>query len=149
VKRELSLRGRALRLLAQREHSRKELAGKLAPHAESPQELEALLDALAAKRQLSDQRYAEARAYTLSRKYGAARIVHDLKAKGVDPALAEHAAEAARASELERAREAWRKKIGAPPQSREERARQIRFLQSRGFSFDSIRSVVSGGEDAD
>jgi regulatory protein len=149
VKHELSLRERALKFLAQREHSRRELAAKLAPHAESPEELQTLLDALASKRQLSDERYAEARARALSRKYGAARIVHDLKAKGVAPELAEHAAEEAWASESQRARDALRKKFGAPPQSRNERARQIRFLQSRGFSFDSIRSALGGGEDAD
>ena len=149
MKHELSLRERALKFLAQREHSRRELAAKLAPHAETPEELQALLDALASRRQLSDERYAEVRAHMLSRKYGAARIVHDLKAKGVAPELAEHAVEGARASESQRARDALRKKYGAPPQSREESARQMRFLQSRGFSFDSIRSALGGDEDAD
>src|SRR3990170_7513821 len=77
------LKARALRHLARREHSRAELERKLAQHAESPAALGQLLDALAAKRQLSDERYAEARAHQLSRKYGAARIRQDLKAKGI------------------------------------------------------------------
>jgi len=41
--RERSLRERALGFLARREHSRTELRRKLAPHAESPEELDALL----------------------------------------------------------------------------------------------------------
>lgn len=75
------LKARALRHLVRREHSRAELARKLAPHAESPEALESLLDQLLAKKQLSDERFAEGRARTLSRKYGAARIRHDLKSK--------------------------------------------------------------------
>ncbi len=53
----------------------------------------------------------------------------------------------ARATELERAREAWKKRFHAPPASAAERAKQMRFLQGRGFSFDVIRRVVAGTED--
>ena len=70
----VELKVRALRHLTRREHSRAELARKLAPHAESPQALEAVLDELAQRKQLSDERYAETRAHSLSRKYGAAKI---------------------------------------------------------------------------
>ena len=90
----------------------------------------------------------ESRAHALSRKYGAARIAHELRAKGLDKGLAEQTAKAARATEVERAREIWRRKFRVAPRTREERARQMRFLQSRGFSFDAIRAVVGGpGED--
>jgi regulatory protein len=136
-----------LRLLAQREYSRRELETKLSRHATSAEELQSLLAALEARSQLSDARYAESRVRMLSKKYGAARIVHELKSRGVDPALAEHAAAAARASDLERARAAWRRKFKSPPLSREQRARQGRFLQSRGFSFDVIRAVLNSGEE--
>lgn len=134
------LRARALRHLARREHSRAELGRKLAPHAESPAALESLLDALAAKNQLSDARYAEARARQLARKYGAARIRLDLKAKGVD---AETAARASAGGELERARAILARKYRAPATTPKERARRMRFLLSRGFSHDTIREVVS------
>jgi regulatory protein len=71
-----------------------------------------------------------------------------LRAKGLDKGLAEQASGAARATEVERAREVWRRKFRATPKTREERAKQMRFLQSRGFSFDAIRAVVNGpGED--
>src|SRR5712691_7628322 len=148
MRREPSLRERALRLLARREHSRAELAKKLQVHSRPGDDLEALLDDLSRRKLLSDERYAESRAHALSRKYGAARIAHELRARGLDKGLAELTAKAARATELERAREVWRRKFRVAPRTREERARQMRFLQSRGFSFDTIRAVVGGpGED--
>jgi regulatory protein len=65
----------------------------------------------------------------------------------VSAAAVEKVASAARATELDRARAAWRKRFGAPPANALDRARQMRFLQSRGFSFDVIRRVVAGAED--
>ena len=139
-----ALRERALRLLARREHSRAELAGKLRTYASPQEDLEALLEDLSRRRLLSDERYAESRAHALSRKYGAARIAHELRAKGLDKELAEQASGAARATEVDRAREVWRRKFRVAPRTCEERAKQMRFLQSRGFSFDAIRAVVGG-----
>jgi len=139
-----ALRERALRLLARREHSRAELAGKLRTYASPQEDLEALLEDLSRRRLLCDERYAESRAHALSRKYGAARIAHELRAKGLDKELAEQASGAARATEVDRAREVWRRKFRVAPRTREERAKQMRFLQSRGFSFDAIRAVVGG-----
>ncbi len=147
MKKQPTLRERALRLLARREHSRAELAGKLRAYASPEEELEALLEDLSRRRLLSDERYAESRAHALSRKYGAARIAHELRAKGLDKGLAEQTAKAARATEVERAREVWRRKFRVAPTTREQRAKQMRFLQSRGFSFDAIRSVVGGKDD--
>lgn len=143
----IPLRQRALRLLAAREHSRVELARKLAPHAETPEELEALLDDLEQRKQLSNTRYAEARSNLMSRKFGSARIAYDLKSKGVSEDEAAEAIASARGSDLERAREVWRRKFRNPPSSREERAKHMRFLQSRGFSFDVIRAVLAGDEE--
>ena len=147
MRREPSLRERALRLLARREHSRAELAKKLQVHSRPGDDLEALLDDLSHRKLLSDERYAESRAHALSRKFGAARIAHELRARGLDKDLADKASKTARATELERAREVWRRKFRSAPKTREERARQMRFLQSRGFSFDAIRSVVAGAEE--
>jgi regulatory protein len=148
VKKQATLRERALRLLARREHTRVELGRKLTAHVRPEDDLESLLEDLSRRKLLSDERYAESRAHALSRKYGAARIAHELRAKGLDKGLAEQTAKAARATELERAREVWRRKFRVAPRTREERARQMRFLQSRGFSFDAIRAVVGGpGED--
>ena len=140
------LKARALRHLARREHSRAELERKLAPHAQSPAALEQLLDALAAKRQLSDERYAEARAHQLARKYGAARIRQDLKAKGIDDDIAGRISaegEAARAAAI------LARKYRTPATTPRERARRMRFLLQRGFSHDTIRHVVSSGDGDD
>ena len=131
------LKARALRYLVRREHSRDELARKLAPHAGSQEILEGTLNWLESTNKLSNQRFAEVRSHQLARKYGAARIRQDLKAKGIDdyPVSA--------AGELERARSILARKYREPATSREEQARRARFLQSRGFSYDTIRSALS------
>jgi len=147
LKRQPTLRERALRLLARREHSRNELGRRLAEHAEPKDDLEALLEDLSRRKLLSDERYAESKVHSLSRKFGAARIAHELRAKGLDKGLAESAAEATRATEVERARAVWQRKFRTAPATREERARQMRFLQSRGFSFDAIRAVIRGADE--
>jgi regulatory protein len=147
LKKQPTLRERALRLLARREHSRAELGRKLAVHVGPEDDLEALLDDLSRRKLLSDERYAESRTHALSRKFGAARIAHELRAKGLDKGLAERAAAAARTTEVERARQVWLRKFRNPPGNREERAKQMRFLQSRGFSFDAIRAVIRGADE--
>jgi len=139
----LELRARALRLLARREHSRAELARKLAPRAESPAALAQLLEALAAKKQLSDERYAELRAHQLARKYGAARIRADLKAKGIAPEIVSRATGD---EELERARAILARKYRDAAVTRGECARRMRFLQGRGFSHETIRKLLSSGD---
>jgi regulatory protein len=141
----VELRARALRLLARREHSRSELGRKLSPNAESREALDALLDSLEQKKQLSDERFATERARTLSRKFGAARIRQDLKAKGVD---AELVGRVSVEGELERARAILDRKYREPAATREERAKRMRFLQGRGFSSDVIRSLLSSRDTA-
>ena len=140
----VELRARALRLLARREHSRQELARKLTPHAESSETVGAVLEALTQKKQLSEERFAEERARQLSRKYGAARIRQDLKAKGVSEELIERVSSA---GELERARAILERKYRAPVSSREEKAKRMRFLQSRGFSSEIIFKLLSARGD--
>lgn len=146
--REKTLRERALRLLAGREHSRAELRRKLAAFAEHPEALDALLDDLVASRLLSDDRYAESRAHTLSRRYGSLRLAHDLKQQGVNEAAVERVVAEARRTDLERARTVWRKRFGERPRNVQERAKQMRFLQGRGFASEVIRSVVQGEDEA-
>jgi regulatory protein len=135
------LKTRALRLLVRREHSRAELARKLAPHAESKEALESVLDLLLSRKQQSDERYAEERARSLSRKYGAARIRHDLKSRGVADGIVERVASTE--GETERARQILARKYRSGAATRDERARRARFLQSRGFSYDAIRSALA------
>ena len=138
------LKARALRLLARREHSRAELARKLAPHAESFVLLEKLLSELESRKQLSEERFAEGRARLLSRKYGAAHIRHDLKSKGVADEVIDRVSSE---GELERARAILERKYRQPATTREELAKRMRFLQSRGFSYEIIRSALSTTDD--
>jgi regulatory protein len=123
-----------------REHSRAELARKLASYADSAESLAAVLAELASRKQLSDERYAEARAHWLSRKYGAAKIRQDLKAHGVADAIVERISNE---GEEQRARAILARKYRQPANTREERARRARFLQSRGFSYDTIRRALA------
>ena len=134
------LKARALRYLVRREHSREELARKLAPHAASKEILEGTLNWLESTNKLSNQRFAEIRAHVLARKYGAARIRQDLQSKGVSEAIA--ARTVAELDDVAKAREILARKYRAPATSREERAKRARFLQSRGFSGEVIRRLV-------
>ena len=136
----VELRARALRLLARREHSRVELERKLSRCAESPEALEVLLVDLEKRKQLSDERFASERVRSLSRKYGTARIRQDLKAKGLNRELIDRVSSE---GELERASSILKRKYREPATTREERAKRMRFLQGRGFSFDIIRSLLS------
>lgn len=140
----VSLEARALGFLARREYSRAELRARLAAHAPDAEVLDAVLDQLAAKKLLSDQRFLESLVRRRADRFGAARIQHELRthqlsAEQLAPALA-----ALKASELERAREVWQRRFGEAPASRDERLRQMRFLAGRGFAAEVIRKVVGG-----
>jgi regulatory protein len=145
----LSLTGRALRLLSGREHSRAELQRKLAPHEETPGELAAVLDKLAAKDLQSDQRAVDSLVYRRSAKLGTQRLRQEMQSKGMDPQAVAQAVDVLRTSEQARAHEVWRKKFGSPANTPAERAKQVRFLAGRGFSGEAIARVVSGAFDAD
>jgi len=121
---------------------------KLSPHSESPEQVEQLLDALAARGWLSEARFAESRANTLARKFGSRKIEYDLNSRGVSAEVVEQTVERALAQELENCRAAWQRKFGALPQDASERGRQMRFLVGRGFSAEAVRLVLkSGGAD--
>jgi regulatory protein len=146
AKREIPLRDRALAMLARREHTRAEMTRKLSPHAESPEQIEQLLAALAARGWLSETRFAESRANALARKFGSRMIEYDLRSRGVSAEVVEQAVERALSQELENCRLAWQRKFGVLPQNAAERGRQMRFLAGRGFSADSVRQVLKAGD---
>ncbi|WP_374678211.1 RecX family transcriptional regulator [Piscinibacter sp.] len=167
-----SLKGRALQWLAQREHSRAEMQRKLLPHARalvaqaragaSAQAVEApepgevmakvveVLDWLEANQYLSQQRFAESRIHARAARHGNLRIQQELAQHGV--VLDAASAQALKASEFDRAREVWGRKFAAPAADAAGRARQARFLVSRGFSAETVRRVlrqVGAGPDED
>lgn len=144
-----TLKGRALRLLSQREHSRRELERKLQPHEEEPGTLAQALDDLQARGFISEERVVESVLNRRASRLGATRIRQELQDKGLDGELIARALSGLKDSELVRARDVWRRKFGALPATSQERARQTRFLLGRGFSAGVIALVFrceSGGE---
>lgn len=137
----LSLRGRALGYLARREHSRAELLAKLRRHAGPDEDIDALLDDFVARGWLSEHRLVD-QVVNHSRRFGAARVLNDLRRRGVDPVLVGEAARPLRQGELAIARDVWRRKFGSVPADANERMRQIRFLRNRGFSGATITQVL-------
>ena len=139
----ISLKGRALRYLAGREHSRAELVRKLAPHEEEPGQIEHVLDDLQAKGFISQERVVASVLNQRAAHMGAARVRQELQAKGIDAERVRDAVAGLRDSELERARAVWLKRFGgdAPADARQW-ARQMRFLVARGFAGDVVRRVV-------
>jgi regulatory protein len=144
---QLSLKGRALRLLAGREHSRKELERKLASHEQEPGQLKTALDELQAKGFIDEQRVVDSVLHRRGQRLGAGRIRQELQAKGVDADRVALAMASLKATELERAREVWRRKFGARPKDASEQARQARFLAARGFAGDVVRRVLDTRDD--
>ena len=144
---QISLKGRALRLLSGREHSRAELEKKLRAHEETPGELAQALDELQAKGFINEQRVVESVIHRRAARLGAGRVKQELQAKGISAEAVAEAVQALRSTELQRAREVWRKKFGEPATDAAGRAKQMRFLASRGFGAEAIRRVVGGDED--
>jgi regulatory protein len=151
---EVGLRARALQYLARREYSRVELRGKLLPHVQADEDfeqaqpvgldalLDVLLDDLAARGWLSDERAATQLVHAKRSRFGTQRITHELRQKGIAENLISEALPQLKETELEAARLVWQKKFGIAPQDEKEKAKQVRFLQSRGFSLDVIFKVL-------
>lgn len=141
-----SLRERALALLARREHSRAELMRKLGSAGFAQEETSVLLDEFEAKNWLSDQRFAESYVADHCARAGSMKLAYDLRQRGVSDDIIEAVLGDNRDSEIERAREVWKKKFGAPPVDAAEKARQIRFMLSRGFAHEIIQKTLRATE---
>ncbi|MBC7757119.1 MAG: recombination regulator RecX [Bdellovibrio sp.] len=147
-----SLRQRALEYLGKREYSHKELGQKLKPYLEDGEDAEAItaiLEDFKTRGWLSDKRFTEQIVHARQAKFGVAKIANELREKGVSAELIADAVEQVKENELDNAKEIWRKKFNNAPASREEWAKQARFLQSRGFGFDSIKKVLNSKHDND
>lgn len=141
----VSLRQRALNALSRREHSRQELARKLAAYIEEGDDtgeaqITAVLDDFQQRGWLSDQRFAEQMVHAKTGRYGSLRVAHELREKGVAEDLVAQATDGL--DDVKNARAVWQKKFGVRPENRETWAKQARFLQSRGFGFDVIKKVL-------
>lgn len=141
----LSLRERALRYLAQRDHSRQELVRKLAAHG-SDEEAAEILHSLEGLGLLSDNRYAESFVRAKSERFGTGRLRQELVRRGVAQEIIAETL-AGTEDELGRAQAVWARKFHEPPADSREWARQARFLQARGFATDIIRKVLKDCHD--
>ena len=144
---QLSLKGRALKLLAGREYSRFELERKLAAREPEPGELKQALDELQAKGFLDEQRVVDSLVHRRADRLGAGRIRQELQAKGIDAERVAVAVASLNATEFERAREVWRRRFGELPSDAPQRAKQGRFLAARGFSGEVVRRVLNTPDD--
>lgn len=143
-----SLREKALRLLARREHSRAELVRKLSG-AGDENDIAELLTRFEECGLVSDARFAEQFVSSRATRFGARRLQQELKLRGVPEEDAGAALAALEQDETVRARAIWARRFEAAPQDAKAWARQARFLQSRGFSADCIRKVLREQPDDD
>jgi regulatory protein len=151
-----SLKMRAIGFLSRREYSRVELERKLKPYVEADEEgeatasptesLESVLDSLEREGWLSDQRFTQSVVHRRSGRFGTSRIIGELKRNAVDSELVQQVASELRDTEPKRAYAVWAKKFSNLPTTPAERAKQARFLASRGFSSAAITAVLKGGE---
>lgn len=148
---QVSLRQRALDYLAKREYSVAELAQKLNTVARQyeldAEEIPEILADFKKRNWVSDTRFTEQILHARKSKFGSVRIAHELREKGVSDELISEAVQDVKIDELANAKTVWRKKYDAPPKTREEWAKQARFLQSRGFGFEIIKKVINEQEE--
>ncbi|MEY2690535.1 MAG: hypothetical protein RL375_4735 [Pseudomonadota bacterium] len=138
----LSLRARALSYLAAREHSRLEMARKLARHDEDGVAIEALLDQLESQGLLSTERFVASVLHRRAPRLGTARLRQELRAKGVPDEAMRDSLQGLADSEESRARDVWQRRFGSPAADQRELARHGRFLLARGFSGEIVRRVL-------
>ena len=127
-----------MRFLARREHSRSELQRKLAAHAGIDDDVEAILDDLSRKGWLSDARFAEQSIRSKAHRFGPLMLAQRLRSRGVDDETIAAGFRTLGDEAGGNLEGVWRSRFRAPPASERERARQVRFLQGRGFPLEGI-----------
>jgi regulatory protein len=146
---QLSLKGRALRYLSMREHSRLELSRKLSRHAEEGDDVNALLDFLEKNNWLSQERFSESLIHRRAHRFGNSRIVAELQSHGVNGEVLQELKAGLSDSETARACEVWQRKFGTVASDPVDRNKQMRFLMQRGFSQKAVRAAMKGEVDDD
>jgi regulatory protein len=137
-----SLRAQAVRLLARREYARAELEARLVAKGASRSDVATVLDELTALGYVSNERFARAFAEQKAGRYSRRCIASELKARGVatddiEAALATTGVDDASALEA-----LWQRRFGRAPADEREKARQVRYLQARGFSLSTILALL-------
>jgi regulatory protein len=137
-----SLRSQAIRLLARREYARAELEARLIAKGALRSDLAAVLDELVALGYVSNERFAQAFAEQKAGRYSRRSIAAELKAKGVDAAEIDAALATTGVDDASALEALWQRRFGQRPADNREKARQVRFLQARGFSLSAILALL-------
>lgn len=141
---QLKLYNKALTYLANREHSRLELAQKLEKNCEDVNLIQQVLDQLTQQNLLSDQRFAEQYVrMRVNRGFGSQRIEQELKQRGISAELIAQSLQQDEIDWYEQTRKAWQKRFKTLPKDLQERAKQVRFLLYRGFTSEQINELLS------
>jgi regulatory protein len=138
----VSLKAQAVRLLARREYARDDLEQRLVAKGASRDEVAAVLDELSSQGLLSNERFAHALVAQKSGSYSRRSIRGELKRKGVSGDAIEDAIGDAPIEDDAAMLALWQRRFGIPPANDREKARQIRFLQSRGFELSAIFKML-------
>jgi regulatory protein len=147
-KNQVQLKKRALYYLGKRDYSRVELGRKILAYSESLEinkaDLELVLDELEEKDWLSDDRFSEQFVLSRKRKFGARKIAHELKLRGVNESIISRVLRDIKDDEFLLAKKIWEKKFNQIPITIDEKAKQIRYMQSRGIEVVIIHQILSG-----
>jgi regulatory protein len=149
AKSQLSLKGRALRYLSMREHSRSELMIKLNRYAQESDDVPALLDSLETLNFLSSARFSDSLVNRRQARFGNQRILAELKSHGIDREQIDSVKLSLLESEAMRATEVLHRKYSSKASDHQERAKQMNFLLQRGFSSKSIQMALRAHRDDD
>ena len=137
---------RAVGLLSRREHSEKELKTKLLSKGGTQSDTIArVIEELKQRNYLSDQRFTDMFVQSrMERGDGPLKIRHELESKGITESIIDQHLNQPDQVWEKVLLKVWSKKFGEViPSNYNEWARQARFLQSRGFTSELIRKVVS------
>jgi regulatory protein len=140
--RPVSLKAQAVRLLARREYARADLEQRLIAKGAARDEVVAVLDELSSQGLLSNERFAHALVAQKSGSYSRRSIRGELKRKGISGEAIEGAIGDAPIDDDAAMLALWQRRFGVPPANDREKARQIRFLQSRGFELSAIFKLL-------
>ncbi|WP_246233526.1 recombination regulator RecX [Pelistega europaea] len=142
--RPVNLLAKAVAILSRREYSEVELRRKLSQYTEDQAQIDAVVERLQRENWQSDQRFAENFVISRQQRWGNQKILHALKNHQLTEETVSELKETLKETEFDRALEVWNRKFhGMLPTTPQERAKQIRFLASRGFSADVVRKILS------
>lgn len=139
-----NIRRVAIELLSRREHSLFELKYKLVSRSFDLLDINEVLAGLRDEDLQSDARFSEAYVYSRTQKgYGPLRIQADLKQRGINEILLEDFLDFQSPHWDQRVIDVQRKRFGSiPPENYKDYAKQVRFLQYRGFTADQIKRAL-------